>query len=323
MSSTPPPEDAPRAGELPGLGEQPPGFRAGFVAVVGMPNAGKSTLVNALLGREALITSDKPQTTRHQIRCVSTTSERQLLFVDTPGWLRQRRGLDAAMAKEIRMGLEGVDVVLLVIDGLRPDLKKLEPVRQAAAEGAGGAPLVVALTKMDKLGKSKAIPLAAKITEILEPADLVPVSGLGRDNLAALDAVLTGHLPEGPVMYPPEVVVDRPESFLAAEFVREQIFRVTKEEVPFATAVDVRRYEIAEDGTVEVDARVFVDRKSQKGILLGKNGRMIHQIRRKAARRLKEYTGAPGVELELFVEVRKGWRDEARALEQLGIGVEE
>lgn len=323
MSENQLPEDEPRVPALPRMGDQPEGFRAGFVAVVGMPNAGKSTLVNALLGREALITSDKPQTTRHQIRCVSTTPARQLLFVDTPGWLRQRRGLDAAMAKEIRMGLEGVDVVLLVIDGVRPDINKLAPIRQAAEAGAAQAPLIVALTKMDKLGKAKAIPLAAIITEVLAPAELVPVSGVDGDNLAELDKVLTSYLPEGPVLYPPETVVDRPESFLAAEFVREQIFRATKEEVPFSTAVDVARYELAEDGTIEVDARIYVDRKSQKGILLGKNGRMIHQIRRKAARRLKEYTGAPGVDLDLFVEVRKGWRDEARALEQLGIGVEE
>ena len=316
------PEDAADAPpELPRMGQQPAGYRSGFVAVVGLPNVGKSSLVNALVGREVLITSDKPQTTRHQIRCVSTSPARQILFVDTPGWLENRRSLDGAMLKEIQMGLDGVDLVVYLVDGTRPELGRCQKVLAHMRAGAPGVPVLVVLSKMDKLGRAGAIPLAQEIMQRLEPDELIPVSSLTRDNLEALDGVLTGLLPEGPLLYPPDMVVDRPEAFLAAEFIREQIFRITRQEVPFSTAVEIEAYRHEGEG-LEIEAVVLVDRKSQKGILLGKQGRMIHEIQRRAVRRLKAYTGATSVELTLFVKVVEGWRDRGATLADLGIGVE-
>lgn len=304
------------------LGARPPGFRSGFVAVLGMPNVGKSTLVNALVGREILITSDKPQTTRHQIRCVSTRPDRQVLFVDTPGWLEQRRKLDRAMMKEIRMGLDGVDLLVFLVDGTRPELARVREVLGAVRGEGSKTPLVMVLSKIDKLGKTKAIPLLVKLQEEFSPNELVPVSGLQGDNLPELDRVLTSYLPEGPVLYPPETVVDRPETFLAAEFIREQIFRVTRQEVPFSTAVEIERYQ-EDEGILDVGAVVYVDRKSQKGILLGKKGSMIREIKRRSIIRIKKYTRARKVHLEIFVKVVEGWRDRAGTLEDLGIGVED
>jgi GTP-binding protein Era len=316
------PSKTPASPALPALGENPEGYRSGFVAVIGLPNVGKSTLVNALVGREVLITSDKPQTTRHQIRCVSTTPARQILFVDTPGWLDQRRKIDTAMMREIRMGIDGVDLLVYLVDGIRPDLKRVTEIVSGVRKEGSKIPFLMLVSKIDKLGKAKVIPLLTKLHMEYAPDELIPVSGLTGDNLEELDKVLTGLLPEGPVLYPPETVVDRPETFLAAEFIREQIFRETRQEIPFATAVEIERYQ-EKDRTLDVGAVIYVDRKSQKGILLGKQGCMIREIKRRSIIRLKKYTKVKKVKLDLFVKVVEGWRDKAGTLKELGIGVEE
>lgn len=304
------------------LGEAPPGYKSGFVAVVGLPNAGKSTLINALLGREATITSPKPQTTRYRIRCVSTDARRQMIFVDTPGWLKDKRRIDRAMRDEILKGLDGVDVVLAVVDGTRPELGILGSVLARLGPEAGGAPVVAVLSKIDKVGKSGMIPLLTKVSEALAPRELVPVSSLEKDNLGELDRVLTALLPEGPVLFPPDLTTDRPPAFMCAELIREQIFHMTREEVPYSTAVEIEAFE-DRDGEVRVAAVIWVDRDSQKGILIGAGGKTLAEIRRKAVPRMRVALGAKTVELALHVKVAEGWRDNEHRLRELGLGVDD
>ncbi len=308
--------------ELPRLGEARPGYRSGFVAVTGSPNVGKSTLVNALVGRDASIVSDKPQTTRHRIRCISTTLERQIVFVDTPGWLEEKRALDRAMRREIRMGLEGVDLVVLVMDATRPGFDRARALTGTGDDGSRkGPPLVVVVSKLDLAGKHQVIPILDRVVRELAPAEVVPVSGTTRENLAELDRILTARLPEGPVLYPPEMTVDRPIGFLVAEFLREQLFKTLEQEVPFATAVEIERLEEADD-TLEVSAVILVERDSQKGIVLGKKGARLSEVRRLATSRILAYTGFARLELELFVKVAEGWRDREGRVRELGIGIE-
>lgn len=316
-------EDAGAAGDrIPALGEAPEGYRSGFVAVVGLPNAGKSTLVNALLGREALITSNKPQTTRYQVRCISTSATRQIVFVDTPGWLRRQRAIDKAMHREIMMGLEGVDLVVYVVDGRFPKLDVAEGILQKSKGQAGGrAPVVVVVSKLDRLGKSKVIPLLAEISQRLKPEAVVPISSTEGENLAELDRVLTGLLPEGPALYPPEMILDRGDAFVVSEFLREQIFRTMRQEVPFSTAVEMDRFELDGD-RLDASALIFVERKSQKGIVIGKGGASLKAIKQGAIRRVKAFLGVKKISLEIFVKVVEDWRNKDARVRDLGIGVE-
>ena len=293
----------------------PATHRCGHVAIVGRPSVGKSTLVNRLVGQKLTITSSKPQTTRYRIVGILTEAGRQFVFVDTPGFQTLHRSrLNERMNRTVVDSLAGVDVAVLVVDGGR--LTQFD--RNVAALLPAGLPVVVAVNKVDTLADKKALlPVIAELASLREFAAIVPVSAEKGTQVNALKEEVGKLLPEGPAMYGADELTDRDERFLAAEFVREKIFRLLGDEVPYATAVGIDRFE--HDGPVRrIFASVYVDKTSQRAILLGAGGGRMKSIGAAARRDLEQLFGGP-VYLEVWVRVKKGWADDEAALRRLGL----
>ena len=293
----------------------PATHRCGHVAIVGRPSVGKSTLVNRLVGQKLTITSSKPQTTRYRIVGILTEPGRQFVFVDTPGFQTLHRSrLNERMNRTVVDSLAGVDVAVLVVDGGR--LTQVD--RNVAALLPVGLPVVVAVNKVDMLADKKALlPVMAELATLREFAAIVPVSAEKGTQVNALKEEVGKLLPEAPAMYGADELTDRDERFLAAEFIREKIFRLLGDEVPYATAVGIDRFE--HDGPVRrIFASVYVDKASQRAILLGAGGERMKSIGAAARRDLETLFGGP-VYLEIWVRVKKGWADDEAALRRLGL----
>ncbi|WP_411876421.1 GTPase Era [Vulcanococcus limneticus] len=330
------PIPAPPSGGGLGLGLSPAGFRSGFVALVGRPNVGKSTLLNQLVGEKVAITSPIAQTTRNRLRAILTTPEAQLVLVDTPGIHKPHHLLGQRLVQSARGAIGEVDVVLLLVDGSQPagrgDGFIVELLRHSRV------PVHVALNKHDLVDPERAEELAASYRALLAGPDretsstetgdptshagdalawpLHPVSALTGEGTEALVAALAADLPEGPHLYPPEAVSDQPEQLLLAELIREQVLTHTREEVPHSVAVQIER--IVEDGPrTAVLATVLVERSSQKGILIGKGGQMLREIGKGARLQMQKLIDGP-VYLELFVKVVPNWRRNPSRLAELG-----
>jgi GTP-binding protein Era len=293
----------------------PAAHRCGHVAIVGRPSVGKSTLVNRLVGQKLSITSSKPQTTRHRIVGILTEPDRQFVFVDTPGFQTLHRSrLNERMNRTVVDSLAGVDVAVLVVDAVR--LSQAD--RDVAALLPAELPVVVAVNKVDRLADKKALlPRLAEIAAWRAFAAIVPVSAEKGTQVEALKEEVGKLLPEGPAIFGEDELTDRDERFLAAEFVREKIFRLLGDEVPYATAVGIDRFQ--HDGPVRrIFASVYVDKPSQRAILLGSGGERMKAIGAAARRDLERLYGGP-VYLEIWVRVKKGWADDAAALRRLGL----
>ena len=296
------------------LGQSPEGFRSGFVALVGRPNVGKSTLLNQLVGEKVAITSPIAQTTRNRLRAILTTPTAQLVLVDTPGIHKPHHLLGERLVQSARGAIGEVDLVLLLVDGSQP-----------AGRGDGfivellshtRAPVHVALNKHDLVEPAQAAELEASYRELVPGWPLHPVSALTGDGTTNLVDALSAALPEGPHLYPPDAVSDQPEQLLLAELIREQVLQHTREEVPHSVAVQIER--IVDDGPrTAVLATVLVERSSQKGILIGKGGRMLREIGSGARQQMQKLINGP-VYLELFVKVVPNWRRSASRLAELG-----
>ena len=293
-------------------------MRSGFVALVGRPNAGKSTLLNRLVGTKLAIVSDKPQTTRNRIVGVRTYPGGQIAFLDTPGIHKPLRRLNARMMDVARGALREVDVVALVIDATAPEGAGDRYVRDLVATAA--TPVVVALNKVDLVEKPALLPVIARLNALGLASDIVPVSAATGENVERLEAVLLAHLPEGEPLFPEDYLTDQPERFFAAELVREQVLRHTHAELPFSTAVVVDAFEEPETpgGLLRLHCSILVERASQKPILLGKGGAMIKAIGT-AARHALEAFFDTRVFLDLHVKVKQDWRDDPRTLADLGL----
>ena len=290
-----------------------PDTRSGQVAVVGRPNVGKSTLVNALVGARISITSRRPQTTRHRIRGILTTPEAQIVFVDTPGFqTAHRSALNERMNKAVRASLGEVDAILLVIE---PSLKDED--RAVLALLPARAPVVVAVNKVDRLAdKARLLPLLSEIAALRDFAAIVPVSAEKRWQLEELTVELARLMPVGPALYADDDLTDRDERFLAAEYIREKIFRLLGEELPYATTVIVDRF--VHDGELRrIHATVLVDKASQRAIVLGARGERMKEIATAARRDMERLFGGK-VFLEVWVRVKSGWAEDERTLAQLG-----
>jgi len=290
--------------------------RAGFVALAGRPNAGKSTLVNRIVGDKVAIVSDKPQTTRREIRGIATGEGWQLVLVDLPGVQRPRDPMTARMQRRVEHALGDADAVLFVVNGA----EQVGPGDRyiARAIRTAGIPAVTAVNKTDRLGGGKTAAALVAAAELGVPGEIFPVSARAGDGVEPLVEHLTGLLPEGPYLYPPEERSDQPEHVRIAELVREQVLRRTRQELPHAVEVEVTEVYERDTGQLAVEAAIWAETESQKGILIGGGGKMIKAIGTAARREIAAALGRP-VHLDLRVRVRRRWRDDDALLDRLGI----
>jgi GTP-binding protein Era len=291
--------------------------RAGFVALVGRPNVGKSTLLNQIMGRKLAIVTPKPQTTRHRILGVETRPTAQFLFVDTPGLHEPHNLMGERMVKTARQSLSDADVALWVVDaiaGLEDDDRALGGELASVSQ-----PVVIALNKLDRVPRARLLELAHQIGELVPGKHVVPVSARNGDNVAELLKTVEGHLPASPPLYPADVQTDLPERFFAAEIVREQLLLATHEEVPYQSAVRIESFEEREGkNLVVIAATILVARTSQRAIVLGEKGARIKHIGQHARHELEAFLGVR-VYLELHVKVDEKWFTKAHTLGELGL----
>jgi len=298
-------------------------FKSGFVAVVGRPNAGKSTLVNTLVGRKVAIVSPRPQTTRNRIQGIVNREEAQIVLIDTPGLHKPDSVLSRQMMDEAQQALHGIDILSLIVDVTAEfgggDRYAIEWVRRFRG------PVFLLLNKVDRVPKELLLPLIDRYQKAFDFAEIFPIAALTGEGCAALVEGWLARLPEAPPYFPQDQFTDQPERFLAAEIVREKAILATREEIPHATAVLVDSF-VESDDLIKIRATIYVERDGQKGILIGKGGEMIKKIGTDARKELESILGAR-IFLELFVKVQPNWRqspavvrqlDWHRQLEQLG-----
>ena len=289
--------------------------RAGTIAIVGRPNVGKSTLLNLLVGQKISITSRKPQTTRNRITGILTRENAQLVFVDTPGFQTQHQSaLNRLMNRTVSQSVNDVDVIVWVIEALRFDS------RDAAllALMPGNVPVVLAINKIDRLkDKSELLPFIALMSEKHAFAALVPLSAERDKDAEPLVREMAKHLPEGPRRYAEDEVTTLPERFLATELVREKLFRLLGDELPYSTAVEMERFETV-GGLRRIYVAILVDKANQKPIIIGAKGEKLKAISSQARKEMEQLFGGK-VYLEVWVRVRSGWADDAAALKRMGI----
>ena len=291
-------------------------FRSGYIAVVGRPNVGKSTLVNALVGHKISIVTAKPHTTRHAILGVLSLPDAQLIFIDTPGLeSRSKRLLNRVMNRAAVGSLETADVVLLVVEAGRWDSGDEEALGLVARSGK---PCILAVNKIDQVRpRDKLLPYLAGMANRFDFADIVPVSALKDDNLATLQRQLTSQLPPGEHFFAADIKTDRSLRFRAAEVLREKLMEQLRQEVPYGLGVEIVDLQENDDGRLVIDANIWVDRESHKGIVVGQGGSQIRQIGRAARLELQSVLDRP-VHLESHVKVKRNWYDNERALRELG-----
>lgn len=291
------------------------GFKSGFVSIIGRPNVGKSTLLNRIIGQKITIMSDKAQTTRNKIQGIHTTDKEQIVFIDTPGIHKPKHRLGDFMVESALSTLGEVDAVLFLVNvdekrgpGDNFILEKLKNV---------SSPVFLVLNKIDLIHPDKLLPIIEEYQQEYEFAEIIPVSASQGNNVDRLLDVLSTYLPEGPPFYPEDQVSDHPEYFIVSELIREKVLELTREEVPHSVAVVVEGMRRNEDDKVQVDATVIVERKSQKGIIIGKGGSMLKQIGTRARRDIEVLLGDK-IYLELWVKVQKDWRDKQFYLQDFG-----
>jgi GTP-binding protein Era len=305
------------SGILPLMTEEK-GFKSGFISIIGRPNVGKSTLLNAFLGEKIAIISDKPQTTRNRILGIVNRPGAQMVFMDTPGIHKPMHKMNEFMVKTALATYNEVDVILMLVEateqpggGDRYIIETLSPVK---------TPVFLLINKIDLISKEALLPLMQEYARLYGFAEIIPVSALRNDLGGLVEAILT-RLPQGPKYFPDDQLTDQPERFIVSELIREKVFELTKEEIPYSTAVVIEEMKEEPDIT-RITAIIYVERDSQKGILIGKGGGMLKQIGTLARQDAEKLLGAK-IFLQLWVKVKKGWREDERMLKNIGIVTEE
>ncbi len=292
-------------------------MKSGFVAITGRPNVGKSTLLNKIVGEKVAIVSSKPQTTRTKILGIHTTDECQTVFIDTPGIHKPHNKLGQHMEKYISSAVEGIDVLIYVIDcGIYEN--EFESERRALAGlKSGGAPIILALNKVDTINKADLLPLIDKLSGICDFDEIVPISAQRGTNVGELLKIVEGFLPEGPKYFENDTVTDQPERRIVAEMIREKALRLLNREVPHGIAVSIEKMNEREDGLYEISAVIFCERESHKRIIIGKGGEKLKDIGRRARQDIERFLGAK-VYLELWVKVKEDWRNRESFIRDFG-----
>jgi GTPase len=301
--------------ELPGAAEDAHPFRSGIVAIVGRPNVGKSTLLNALVGQKIAIVSDKPQTTRRDIRAISTDDDAQIVYTDTPGFHKPRTLLGARLNDLVGDAVDGVDVVVQVVDGAAGVGRGDAYVYEQKVAPAGASAICV-VNKLDAVRGHGEVPQLARAAELGAFEEVVPVSAATGAGVATLRALLVARMPEGPPLYPPDDVTDQSLETRLGELIREQALRRTRDEVPHSIAVEIDEMEWG-DSLTRIHASLVVERDSQKGIVIGKGGATLKAIGTDARGEIERLLGTQ-VYLDLRVTVLKEWQRDPRALQRLG-----
>ncbi|MBI2352371.1 MAG: GTPase Era [Deltaproteobacteria bacterium] len=294
-----------------------PPHRSGFVAIVGRPNVGKSTLLNQFLGEKIAIVTPKPQTTRNRITGIRTTPNSQVVFLDTPGIHRTRSLMNRRMVEIALKTLKEVEGILWLLDAREGIRAEDEDIARILEESKVKA--LILLNKMDLISKGKLLPLMERCATLLPGREIIPISALKGENVALVLELAEKFLPEGPCYYPEGELTDQTERFVASEIIREKIFLLTREEIPYGTAVTIDEFvEKEEKGLIVIKATIHADRESHKPILIGKKGAMLKEIGIRAREELESLLGCK-LFLELFVKVQKGWTQDPNTLTELGL----
>lgn len=294
-------------------------YKSGFVALIGRPNVGKSTLLNFLVGQKVAIMSPQPQTTRSKISGIYTDDQEQIVFIDTPGIHKPKNKLDDFMDKSSYSALDEVDVVLFMVEpepagkGDQYIAELLKKIKK---------PVLLVINKIDKVHPDKLLSIIDSYKNLGDFAEIVPISASQGNNVSELIKTIAKYLPEGPQFYDADQLTDRPEYFIVAELIREQVLKLTHEEVPHATAVVVDRMRDHEGGKLQIEATIYVERPGQKGIIIGKKGQMLKQIGIAARQDIEALLGEK-VNLRLWVKVQKNWRSDPAFLKSIGYNAKE
>lgn len=294
-------------------------YKSGFVALIGRPNVGKSTLLNFLVGQKVAIMSPQPQTTRNKISGIYTDDQEQIVFIDTPGIHKPKNKLDDFMDKSSYSALDEVDVVLFMVEpepagkGDQYIAELLKKIKK---------PVFLVINKIDKVHPDKLLSIIDSYKNLGDFAEIVPISASQGNNVSELIKTIAKYLPEGPQFYDADQLTDRPEYFIVAELIREQVLKLTHEEVPHATAVVVDRMRDHEGGKLQIEATIYVERPGQKGIIIGKKGQMLKQIGIAVRQEIEALLGEK-VNLRLWVKVQKNWRSDPAFLKSIGYNAKE
>ena len=289
-------------------------FRSGYVSLVGRPNVGKSTLLNTILGEKVAIVTPKPQTTRNRINGIKTLPHAQIIFIDTPGIHKPRQRLGEAMNRIAFEALEEVDLVLFMVEPEAPrsgDLFVLERIRQV------DKPVFLLINKLDTVKKNAILPVIEAYSKLYPFKEIIPLSALKTSGIDVLLETVVKYIPEGPKLYPDDIVTDQMERFMAAEIIREKIMEATQEEVPYSSAVEIQQWQERDDGVVFIQANIYIERDGQKGIIIGNKGARLKSIGTKARQDIEGLLGTR-VFLELWVKIKKDWRSDEYTLRELG-----
>lgn len=292
-------------------------MKSGFVAITGRPNAGKSTLMNKIIGEKVAIVSNKPQTTRTKIMGVRTTEESQIVFIDTPGIHKPHNKLGKRMEKYIYTATQEVDVLLYVVDcNLHENEYEKE---KLALEGLrkSDVPVILVVNKVDTIEKAKVLPVIQKFAELYKFAGIVPLSARMGDNVDALITEIEGYLKEGPQFFPGDLITDQPERQIVAEYIREKALRLLNQEIPHGVAVEIEKMQKKSSGTYEILAAIYCERQSHKAIIIGKNGEKLKQIGTRSRKDIERFLGEK-VYLELWVKVKEDWRNKETFMNTIG-----
>jgi GTP-binding protein Era len=293
--------------------------KAGYIAIIGKPNVGKSTLMNAIIGEKLSIVTSKPQTTRRNVLGIYTKDQVQMVFIDTPGVLKPRYELHKSMMNYVEESLSGADIIVVIADVTRPEtgLKVLTPPFIEAIKNTN-KPCIAILNKMDALSdKKQALPLISALNELGVFKEFLPISAKDSDNVPELLRVLESLLPDSPMYHDPELLSTMPQRFFVSEHIRETVFELLSEELPYSTEVSIAEFREKGKGKWYIAADIIVEKDSQKAIMIGEKGAMIKQIGSESRKKIEHHLEMP-VFLELFVKVREDWRDKSTYLRSFG-----